>query len=227
MFLSSWCRDCKELTVEITYSGDTFNRNKEGGTEYSWQDVPLSSFEEEIKQRVEEDFFPHLDWMFSLKKLMFIKLGDINIYEDVQSLLLENLLNWLISKERPFDSLHHLWIQGFNSPHLYNSLLLPVDARAAIQSYYVKGEEWDAFSGITPFKFENIKYIGGVDVTNSRQVHNNLTKLKYVRGRPTCLTGDDAELAQHYQQVLKESNRNVFHHFFFIQTIIYICFRHS
>jgi len=95
MFLSSWCRDCKELTLEITYSGDTFNRNKEGGAEYSWQDVPLSSFEEEIKQRVEEDFFPHLDWMFSLKKLMFIKLTPCCFL-----LTQEQLFNRITSKEK-------------------------------------------------------------------------------------------------------------------------------
>ena len=200
------------MTVEISYTGDDYERYKEDGIGERlfncWQqDLPLTPIEEEIKQKVEQDFFPQLDWMFSLKKLVLIKLGDFNNYEDdfirVRSLLLDNLIDWLISKERPFNSLHHLWIQDFDSPHIFNSSLLPVDARAAIQSYYVKREEWDAFnSGTTPFKLETIENIGGVAVTNSLQVHQHLTKIKYVRGRPAIITPEDEQHGQEYQQVL-------------------------
>jgi len=172
------------LTVEINYTGDDYERYKVGGAGERlfscWEKWPVTAIEEEIKREVEQDLFPHLDWMFSLKKLVLIKLGDFNNYEDdfigVRSLLLDNLIDWLISKERPFDSLHHLWIHDFDSPHIYNSSLLPVDARAAIQSYYVKGEEWDAFSRTTPFKFENLECIGGVAVTDSLQVHPQVAR---------------------------------------------------
>ncbi len=165
----------------------------------------MTSFEENIKRRVKQDFFPHLDWMLSLKKLVLIKLGDFfnHSYDfcRVRSLLLENIFDWLVEKQKPFDSLLCLWIQNFDSPNICDSTLFPDSSAGAIQSYYVKNEDID-FAEEGYSKFHSIQHIGGVDVTSSEIF--NLPKLKYVRGHPTFCINEDDELAQDYayQQVL-------------------------
>jgi len=171
--------------VEVTYSGEVFDRYFE-----RWNATPkLTQAEKELKRAVQEDFFPHLEWMLSLKKLVLLKLGDFWNFEEcctehsrrVKSLLLNNLFKWLISKSKSLDSLRCLWIQGFHSPKICKSTLFPEGAED-IQSYYVEAENFyfppDKYS-----KFAKIQHLGMVDVTSPLGVH--LPQLKYVRGLPT------------------------------------------
>lgn len=185
------------MTVEITYSGDDFERNNDGST-YSWSRVlPLTPEEKKIKDKVEEDLFPQLDWMVSLKKLVLLKLGNFTtlseFYYIVRSLLLEDLFGWFDSQGKKLDSLQCLWIQDFRSRNIYG--LLPDEA--AFTSYYIKD---DGMSPETSFSgFSSIEHLGGVNVCH--QETNISKKLKYVLGCPASCTDDDEQRSLELQKV--------------------------
>jgi len=106
---SSCCRDCKDLKVEIAYSGEKFSRlaNEQHG---------LNPAEPKVLVMVQTDLFPHLDWMTNLRRLSLVKLGDFSTHleeweDPVRPHLLEVLLEHLFySPERSPDSLQHLWM---------------------------------------------------------------------------------------------------------------------
>ncbi len=194
--LFSWCRDCVELTVEVTYAGDDFDR-EDGSGSFSFE-VPLTSAQKKIKQKI-NDLFPKLEWMSSLKKLELIKLGRFTtlpeFYFIVRSLLLEDLFDWFLVKERERSSLECLWIQDFLSPMLFKFHLLN---DSALKSYYVKSEEHDnpnkAYS-----RFCNIEHLAGVDITHPLA---KLPNLKHFRSQPSFIDGDGDEVEAKSRKVL-------------------------
>lgn len=113
------CRDCVELSVEITYTGE----------EFGYPDTipyvrPIDRFND-VRQFIRETIYPHLGWMKSLKSLVLIKLGSLHYSSGigyVTSFMLDDLLVWLLSEERAPRSLQHLWIQGFDFRPEYESI---------------------------------------------------------------------------------------------------------
>ncbi len=105
------CRDCVDLSVEITYTGDDFKYP----STYPWVN-PAIQFND-LSQFIRETIYPHLGWMKSLRSLVLIKLGpfvaSIEGRSYVDSFMLNHLLAWLFSEERAPRSLQHVWIQDF------------------------------------------------------------------------------------------------------------------
>jgi len=119
----SWCKDCTELTVEITYTGEPCKLKAKSN---------FDVVENEIDRCAYEDLLPYTNWMKSLKSLSLIKLGFFDNYDDpsyrVRSLrcrLLDRLLHSMFSNGPSPESLERLWINGF-----YYSLepILPIAA---------------------------------------------------------------------------------------------------
>jgi len=217
------------LTVEITYSGDDHKlKDGEGcewnGERYEWEEVPLTPEEKEIKRKVKEDFFPQLNWMMSLKKLVLMKFGEYTTlpgsYFIVRSLLLEELFRWLASEGKKMDALQCIWIKDFRSPDVYK--LLPSDP-AAMTSYYVKDDGYTSYEMNVSFsKFSNIEHLGGVDVCVYCPIGENLpSKLKYVLGCETMCTDQDQEESLELQKVIQELYIFYLIHFaYFIQLLL-------
>ena len=173
------------MTVEITYAGESFDRNEGDDLDfhrllYGSHVTSLTPAEEETKRKVQEDFFPHLDWMMSLRKLALIKLGDYCTLSDdnrvVRSLMLNDLFQLLMSKRRPLEFLRHIWIQDLHSPIIYSSHLLADSA--AIRSYFVIPE-----GNVAHSRFHNIEHLAGAEICSP--LPSNLPNLKYVRTKPT------------------------------------------
>ena len=189
-FAFSWCRDCLELTVEVTYAGDDSF------------DAPLTPAQEKIQQE-SKDLFPKLKWMTSLKKLALLKFGRFTtISEDyfiVHSQLLEDLIDyWFLDKERERSALECLWIQDFLSPTFHDSHLLN---DVALKSYYVKSEEHD-YPNEAYSRFCNIEHLAGVDVTSPLA---KLPNLKHFRSQPYFIDGDGDEEEANHRKVLNTS----------------------
>jgi len=105
------CRDCVDLSVEITYTGEPFDYP----AATPWVH-PLFKFTD-LCRFIQETIYPHLGWMKSLKSLVLTKLGPFHTASEdhgyVYSLMLNELLGWLFSEEGAPLSLQHLWIQSF------------------------------------------------------------------------------------------------------------------
>lgn len=105
------CRDCVDLSVEITYTGEPFDYSTSG----PWVNPALQFTD--LSQFIRETIYPHLGWMKNLNSLVLTKLGPfLTASEDhsyVNSLMLNELLGWLFSGEEAPRSLQHLWIQNF------------------------------------------------------------------------------------------------------------------
>jgi len=191
-----------ELTVEVTYAGDDFDaRIREDGSR-GFFDAPLTPAQEKIQQE-SKDLFPKLKWMMSLKKLALLKFGRFTtISEDyfiVHSQLLEDLLDWLLDKERERSSLECLWIQDFMSPTFHDSNLLN---DVALKSYYVKSEEHD-YPNEAYSRFCNIEHLAGVEVISPLA---KLSNLKYFRSKSCNLGGSDDEEEAQKREVRKDRN---------------------
>ena len=105
------CRDCVDLSVEITYTGEPFDYR----AAIPWVD-PVLKFTD-LCWFIQETIYPHLGWMKSLKSLVLTKLGPFlsagETHGYVNSLMLNELLGWLFTEEEAPLSLQHLWIQHF------------------------------------------------------------------------------------------------------------------
>ncbi len=123
-FIFSWCQNCKELTVEIAYEGES--------REYHGRFDCFSPTEKKIKWHVREDIDSHIDWMTSLSSLIVIKRGPSTNYSNInshanrefRSRLLDDLLDQVLSTEQlPRSFIHRLWIQGFHFRSWNDSIL--------------------------------------------------------------------------------------------------------
>lgn len=119
--LYSFCCDCTDLIIEITYSG------LPGNPQQSIADVFLEKMvqafaEHQAKVAFERDWLPKLAWMKYLKSLVLIKLGPgatSMAGSRVISILLDSLTcRYLFprrEKKQTLRPLERLWIQGFET----------------------------------------------------------------------------------------------------------------
>ena len=103
-----WCRDCKDLTIEITNAGaDKFDKLGAG--------FANSRKNEDARRAGWKDWSPKLDWMFSLENLVLIT----NNHSLNYSRLLEDLCDRLFpphmeeDEEKTILPLRCLWMQGY------------------------------------------------------------------------------------------------------------------
>ena len=172
----SWCRDCVDFVVEITYTGERFERN-------FWFDNPNEAAEGEVIRVLSQELIPKMDWMKkSLESLVVIKRGPFGSPrsgldpddEDhrllVQSLMLSHLIYWLFNDESLPQSLRNVWVQDF--------LLTPPNWRPlpahffksaqGMKSFYVTGEEdrWSppefTYKKKPDARFDSIENVAGL-----------------------------------------------------------------
>ena len=68
------CRDCIDLSVEITYTG----------AYYEYPDYFPTDIFDDAQQLCRREIYPRLSWMSSLKSLVLVKLGDFQTANDNQ-----------------------------------------------------------------------------------------------------------------------------------------------
>ena len=114
-FFCSFCRDCTDLAIEITYTGKTLPPEDD-----IREKMKHLMTEQRVKQAIEKDWLPQLDWMKSLKSLVLVKLGPCASSDAgvrMISILLDSLTCRYLFPHReekePPRPLEHLWIQNF------------------------------------------------------------------------------------------------------------------
>lgn len=95
--LLSCCKICVDLHVEIDYSEEYFKYGPFGKNDY----------DEYFVNHVRDEFFPHLGWMASLKKLVILKRGGVISYDDE---CVKGLVNWIFSQYN-MNSIERVWIK--------------------------------------------------------------------------------------------------------------------
>ena len=177
--LYSLCRDCTDLTLEVTYTGKPVSPfDGEGATFEQFQSKHLFKVSaEEWLSKMQS----RLAWMKSLESLVLIKLGPYATFdagERVISLLLDSLVRgYLFPRlEQNQNPLRWLWIQNFEV-YRFPALIYCPDS---LQSYR-SGDCGD----IEDKKFEsycNIQHLGGNMGIDFSHPLPSLQKLKYVSG---------------------------------------------
>jgi len=180
IFISSMCRDCVELSVEIIYSGADFQYPS------SYRD-PVEQFNN-LQQFIRESIYPHLDWMTSLTSLVLVKLGEFKTSDEfsseVRSLMLDDLFSWLFCDERAPSSLRHLWIQGFCFDPDSTTILA---SAPSLMSHQV--EETGEIDKQEPFHgFPKLEYIAKMEFSELCSLLH-LPNLKYAHG--DCCVEDE------------------------------------
>lgn len=75
------------------------------------RDPILNSAEEGVQRMVKMDFFPKLEWMVNLKKLVLIKFGNFCSPDpSIRPLLLDDLISFIFQEERAPTSLQSVWV---------------------------------------------------------------------------------------------------------------------
>jgi len=106
----SFCRQCTELKIEVSYIGEIPTRVDKYDS-----DEDMHPMDQELDRQVRQLLIPKLGWMKSLQSFVLIKLGPFEnyYYNTVRSRSLDILLNWMFSVGEPPQSLERLWIQDF------------------------------------------------------------------------------------------------------------------
>jgi len=141
--------------------------------------------EPEVDTHVREKLLPLLEWMMSLKSLVFIRLGPYYdhfslMLADVHSSLLNILLNWLISIERMPQSLECIWIQGFSFHPGHNLIQSIFPSLKSLRLPWLWFAPYQLLSAI--------EHIGEIDIFNPMAIEH-LSNLKSAHGY--CFEYDD------------------------------------
>lgn len=149
-----WCRDCTDLHIEVLYTHYFIMEN-----------VWLSGHLDEVLRIAQEEYFPHLDWMTSIKSLVFIKRGyQLNDY------IVKSLFhNWIFTRERALDSLQNFWIQE----NIMASLSSP-----SMTSLNMEYEDFRDQVDLNHERYKNLQHLGGIRFSRLERLPN----LKYARG---------------------------------------------
>lgn len=119
------------LTVEITYMADD--------VEFERKHPNLNQAEEQVEKIVRKNFFPKLEWMTNLKKLVLIKYGAFSEPKPVRSLLLDDLCAFIFTEERAPSSLECVWVEDFQLA----SSLFPHWQKGPLKKSYTERREID------------------------------------------------------------------------------------
>lgn len=171
------CRDCVELGVEISYTGEEFEYPS------SYPRDPAAQFAD-VKQFIRDSIYPHLGWMSSLKSLVLTKLGPFanTLRSHVQSFMLDDLLTWLFSEQTPPCTLRHLWIQDFCFQPRFQTVRV---SAPSLKSYQI--EEYDnETNGEAPAfaAFPRLEFVAKIEFSNQCLLLH-LPNLKYAQGSCT------------------------------------------
>ena len=181
---SRFCRDCKQLNIEITYAG---------AFEYPYNPLNPPGTGRQNKNAlidVQSNWLPQLEWMMSLKSLVLIKLG---VGCRVISRLLDALSRYLFppldkNEEPALRPLECIWIKDFE---VWPYEVLRYANPECLQSYHYgcprigHGEDLHSFKNIV----NAVPYLG----LNDNFLLPSLTKLKYY-----CGSFNDKEVELHY-----------------------------
>lgn len=166
------CRDCVDLSVEITYTG----------ADYEYPDYYPTDIFDNAQQLCRREIYPRLSWMSSLKSLVLVKLGDFQTGNEliglVRSLMLDNLLSWLFNEEPVPSSLQHLWIQDFCFKPEYQTIRA---SSPSLISYQIE-DTGEIISENQPFSsFPNLEALAKIEFFENCSLHY-LPNLKYAHG---------------------------------------------
>lgn len=172
--ISRYCRDCKDLAIEVTYTGQ---RKSHLDKDDEIQEIRDRY---EYKNRAKTDWFPHLGWMKSLKSLVLIKLGPYSTYSSgtrVLSHLLASLLEHLFPcmgnpAPRP---LQRVWIQDFV---MFPCSMVRFATPECLRSYRSE----DAGTKENYESFVNIEHLAGKMGIDFSRPMSKLSKLKFATG---------------------------------------------
>jgi len=180
------CRDCVDLSVEITYTGEPFDYPTSASA--PWVNPALQFTD--LSRFIQETIYPHLGWMKSLKSLVLTKLGPFHTASEehgyVYSLMLNELLGWLFSEEEAPRSLQHLWIQHFCCRSIRSLQFCAPSLKTCQVGDIGRQFNYDGFP--------NLEVLGEIDFSHEVPLLH-LPNLKYAYG--LCYFEEDESVSQY------------------------------
>ncbi len=176
--ISSYCRDCTDLAIEITYTGKTLSRYD------GFSKVMMHHRTgDRLRQAVVRDWLPQLDWMKFLKSLVLVKLGPCATYGAgvcVISILLYSLIGYLFphDKKPTPRPLQCVWIHNFQ---VNSSRAFEYANPEYLQCFKTGDVDADQENYESFFNLENLDGTVGHDLSES--LLKKMSKLKYYCGR--------------------------------------------
>ncbi len=162
----SYCQNCVNLHLEVYYSDEYFRYGPYGKDDY----------DDEIVTIARSQYFPRLNWMASLEKLVIVKkgCGMSTCYPDE---CVKELVHWIFSMH-DMDYLGRVWIQESDVQHVVSEHQL---VTSSVKSILLGGH---LSFGLVHDRFRHLEHIGGIGFSELAALPN----LRYIRGY--CVSSD-------------------------------------